>query len=89
VKYGYKIPQDFTKEIQEQVELEIKLFRPIWSACTNELERLRKAENFASPPDIDYYKIESLAWEARDKLSLIRPLNIAQAMRIPGVILHG
>ncbi len=84
VKYGYKIPQDFTKEIQEQVELEIK-YSGYLERMHDELERFRKAENFRIPPDIDYYKIESLAWEARDKLSLIRPLNIAQAMRIPGV----
>ncbi len=84
VKYGYKIPEDFTKEIQEQVELEIK-YSGYLDRMHDELERFRKAENFRIPPDIDYYKIESLAWEARDKLSLIRPLNIAQAMRIPGV----
>lgn len=84
IKYGYKIQDDFTPEIQEQVELEIK-YSGYLERMYEELERFRKAENFRIPPDIDYYNIESLAWEARDKLSLIRPLNIAQAMRIPGV----
>lgn len=83
-KYGYSIPPDFTKEIQERVELEIK-YSGYLDRMYDELERFRKAENYLIPEDIDYYRIESLAIEARDKLSQIRPLNIAQAMRIPGV----
>jgi tRNA uridine 5-carboxymethylaminomethyl modification enzyme len=50
-----------------------------------ELERHQRAEEYRIPANIDYYEIKSLAWEAREKLARIRPQNIAQAMRIPGV----
>jgi tRNA uridine 5-carboxymethylaminomethyl modification enzyme len=34
---------------------------------------------------LDYAAIPSLAFEAREKLSRIKPKNIGQAMRIPGI----
>ena len=37
------------------------------------------------PEDIDYDKVPNLASEARQKLKEVRPLNIAQAIRISGV----
>ncbi|HIU58712.1 MAG TPA: hypothetical protein IAC57_01290, partial [Candidatus Scatosoma pullistercoris] len=35
--------------------------------------------------DIDYQQIKGLRLEAREKLNRIRPLNLGQAGRIPGV----
>ncbi len=84
VIYGYQLPPDFTDEIQERVELEIK-YAGYLMRMHEELERHKKAEKQRIPEDLDYYQIHSLAWEAREKLSKIRPLSIAQAMRIPGV----
>ncbi|MCB5254070.1 MAG: FAD-dependent oxidoreductase, partial [Candidatus Cloacimonetes bacterium] len=83
-KYGYRIREDFTPEIRQRVELEIK-YSGYLSRMYEELERHKKAEELRIPEDIDYYQIQSLAWEAREKLAKIRPLSIAQAMRIPGV----
>ncbi|HCX60785.1 MAG TPA: tRNA uridine-5-carboxymethylaminomethyl(34) synthesis enzyme MnmG, partial [Candidatus Cloacimonas sp.] len=84
VRYGYTIPEDFGPDIRRRVELEIK-YSGYLDRMHEELARHQKAENYRIPEDIDYHKIQSLAWEAREKLARIKPLNIAQAMRIPGV----
>lgn len=84
VKYGFELKEDFSEDIRERVELEIK-YAGYLDRMYEELRKHKQAEDMRIPQDIDYYKIESLAWEARDKLSRIRPLDIAQARRIPGV----
>ena len=50
-----------------------------------EKEKQDKLEEKKIPLDIDYNKVRNLASEARQKLSLVRPLTIAQASRISGV----
>lgn len=84
LKYGYSIPDDFTPEIQERVELEIK-YSGYLQRLDEELLRYKKAEHQRIPEDTDYHQISTLAYEAREKLIRIRPQTIAQAMRIPGV----
>ena len=37
------------------------------------------------PPELDYGPIEGIRLEAREKLSRVRPKNLGQAARIPGV----
>ncbi|MGN1235107.1 MAG: tRNA uridine-5-carboxymethylaminomethyl(34) synthesis enzyme MnmG [Christensenellaceae bacterium] len=50
-----------------------------------QIERAKKLEEKTIPPDIDYHAIGGLRLEAREKLSSVRPLNLGQAGRIPGV----
>jgi tRNA uridine 5-carboxymethylaminomethyl modification enzyme len=47
--------------------------------------RGKNAEQTALPPGLDYRGIAGLTTEAREKLDAIRPLNLGQAGRIPGV----
>ena len=42
-------------------------------------------ENTAIPEDFDYSRLTGLTLEAREKLARIRPQNLGQAGRIPGV----
>jgi tRNA uridine 5-carboxymethylaminomethyl modification enzyme len=48
-------------------------------------ERLRRQGELGLPADLPYMSLSSLSTEARQKLDRIRPLNLAQAARIPGV----
>lgn len=50
-----------------------------------QIERAKKLEEKALPPDIDYNEIEGLRLEAREKLEKIRPASLGQAARISGV----
>ncbi|MGN0819569.1 MAG: tRNA uridine-5-carboxymethylaminomethyl(34) synthesis enzyme MnmG [Christensenellaceae bacterium] len=51
----------------------------------DQIEKSKKMEEKSLPENIDYLKIEGLRLEAREKLNLIRPLNLGQASRISGV----
>ena len=51
----------------------------------DQIRRVSTAQVTRIPPDFDYTRIHSLKKEAREKLSRMRPLTIAQAARIPGV----
>ena len=50
-----------------------------------QIDEARAKENTPLPLDLDYNAISNLGLEAREKLSLVRPNNIAQATRISGV----
>ena len=47
--------------------------------------KLLKIEKIKLPTNINYFEINNLANEAKEKLDKIRPINISQASRIPGV----
>jgi tRNA uridine 5-carboxymethylaminomethyl modification enzyme len=47
--------------------------------------RLREQAGFSLPDDLPYADMVTLSREARDKLQRVRPGNLAQAGRIPGV----
>jgi tRNA uridine 5-carboxymethylaminomethyl modification enzyme len=47
--------------------------------------RLAEQAEFRLPEDLPYMDFETLSYESREKLSRVRPDNIAQAGRIPGV----
>ena len=53
--------------------------------ANREIEKTKKLEEKRLPKDIDYFKIEGLRLEARQKLHEVRPLNLGQAGRIYGV----
>lgn len=48
-------------------------------------EKMKRLDGIRIPADFDFEALGSLSIEARQKLSRIRPLTIAQASRIPGV----
>ena len=48
-------------------------------------EALQRQGEFALPPELPYAELASLSFEARQKLARVRPANLGQAARIPGV----
>jgi tRNA uridine 5-carboxymethylaminomethyl modification enzyme len=47
--------------------------------------RLAELEGFALPPSLPYAELSALSFEAREKLSHLRPETLGQAGRIPGI----
>ncbi len=75
---------DLPREFYEQVEIELKYSGYI-GRQESQIEQASKLEKIKIPADIDYQAIEQMSQESRDKLSKIRPVNVAQASRIGGV----
>jgi len=74
----------YDDEIINQAEIDIKYEGYIVKA-KKEANKLLDLENKKIPLDIDYYKINNLASEAKQKLTEIKPTSLAQALRISGV----
>jgi len=71
-------------EIIEQAEIRIK-YQGYIDKERDMANRLGKLENVVIKDDFDYQQLGSLSFEAREKLSKIRPRTIGQAARISGV----
>jgi tRNA uridine 5-carboxymethylaminomethyl modification enzyme len=75
-----KLPE----EVVQQVEIAIK-YSGYVERQENEVARQKSLEDKEIPTSFDFSTVPSLRLEARQKLSKIRPLTIAQASRISGV----
>ena len=75
---------DYSEEVIEEVEIEIK-YEGYIAKALKEAEKLNNLENKKIPDDINYDAIHNIASEAKQKLKEVRPTTIAQALRISGV----
>jgi tRNA uridine 5-carboxymethylaminomethyl modification enzyme len=78
------IPEEIRDEVVDSTELLLKYQRYIEKEQTV-AEKILKFENLALRDDIDYYKLQALSFEAREKLTRMKPKTIGQASRISGV----
>ncbi len=83
-KFGYEIPADVTEDIKSRISLEIK-YEGYLKRQLAEIEKFEKMEHNKIPENIDYMKINSIAYEARERLNKIKPVSLGQAARISGV----
>ena len=74
----------FSAEALLSAELEIK-YAGYFERERAQADRLRSMGDFPIPENAGYAAMQSLSYEARQKLESIRPRTLAQASRIPGV----
>jgi tRNA uridine 5-carboxymethylaminomethyl modification enzyme len=65
-------------------ELEIK-YAGYFDRERIQADKLKRMGEFSLPEGLDYSRMKSLTFEARHKLTAIRPRSLAQVSRIPGV----
>jgi tRNA uridine 5-carboxymethylaminomethyl modification enzyme len=75
---------DIDDEALITADLEIK-YAGYFERERVQAERMRRMGDFYLGADIEYGEMRSLSFEARQKLSNLRPSSLAQASRIPGV----
>lgn len=78
------IPESIRREVCESAEILIKYSRYIEKE-KEVAEKILKYENLPLKDGVDYHSISALSFEAREKLSKMRPQTIGQASRISGV----
>jgi tRNA uridine 5-carboxymethylaminomethyl modification enzyme len=74
----------FSEEIQQQAEIEIK-YQTYIERERKLAEKIGSLENYKIKSDFDYDRVKALSAEAREKLKKIKPETIGQASRISGV----
>ncbi len=72
------------REVLEQAEIQVKYAGYIEKEKAN-ADKLNRLEDLKIPENFDYTKLKSLSYEAREKMSRIKPVSISQASRISGV----
>lgn len=76
--------EGINKFVSEKVEVEVKYSGYI-KRQQQQIDKTKRLEVTQIPTDTDYSGFKGLRLEAREKLNRIKPTNIGQASRIPGV----
>lgn len=74
----------YDPEVLEQVEVMVKYAGYIAKEKLN-ADKLNRLENVKIPKELDYHQLKSLSYEAREKLTHIKPATLSQASRVSGV----
>ncbi len=77
-------PFELSDELLLAVEVDVK-YEGYVRRERERAERLRQQADYELPDDAPFADFKTLSLEAREKLMRIRPTNLAQAGRIPGV----
>ena len=73
-----------SNELVEQIEIRVK-YQGYIEQESKAAQRAKGQERMKIPEWLDYWKIPALRYECREKLSKIKPGDLGQASRIPGV----
>ena len=77
-------PAPLSFEEAEQVEIRCK-YEGYFARQERDVERFRNAETRAIPASLDFFAVPGIPYEARQRFSEVRPVNLGQAGRIPGI----
>jgi tRNA uridine 5-carboxymethylaminomethyl modification enzyme len=80
----YVSENNIDHEVLQQTEIQVKYAGYI-AKEKNNADKLNRLEGIKIPDNFDYTKLKSLSYEAREKLSAIKPVTVSQASRISGV----
>jgi len=76
--------QEVDRQVSEQVEIQLK-YQGYIERQEEDIQKLKRHENTALPPDMDYQHMDGLSNELKQKLLAARPETLARAARIPGM----
>jgi tRNA uridine 5-carboxymethylaminomethyl modification enzyme len=71
-------------EVRHGAEIDIK-YSGYLARQQQQIDQVQRQQRRPIPPGIDYSAIGTLSTEAREKLTAIRPIDLGQASRVPGV----
>jgi tRNA uridine 5-carboxymethylaminomethyl modification enzyme len=71
-------------QVKLQVEVQVK-YAGYLKRQEQEIDRQRRHESMPLPVDMNYFEVNGLSNEARQRLSEVRPETLGQAGRIPGL----
>ena len=72
------------EQVAEQIDIQAK-YAGYLDRQQAEIERLKRHQQQALPVEFDYNAVRGLSNEVCEKLQAVRPQNIGQAARIPGI----
>jgi tRNA uridine 5-carboxymethylaminomethyl modification enzyme len=75
---------DVAADVVEQIAYDLK-YEGYVTRQTQQVERQQRLAEKLIPVSVDYARIGQLRQEAKEKLSRVRPLTLAQASRISGI----
>ena len=71
-------------DVARQLEIDAR-YRGYLSRQEADIRTQRSDASVALPTDLDWMSVSALSMEMRQKLAAVRPANLAQASRIPGI----
>ena len=77
-------PLPISREVAEQVEIEIKYEGYIQKQLA-EIEKFKNLELLKIPENFDFFRVHGLSNELKEKLSGTRPTTLGQASRVDGI----
>jgi len=78
------VPVDIPQDVARRLEIELK-YEGYIERQRREAGQFKRMEKAILPEDLDYDAVSGLSRELREKLKAIRPANLGQASRIPGI----